>query len=397
VVDRQGAVVLRLDFADDVAGWKLLGDKLDGVAPRDRICATVETSKGVVVEKMLQSSLAVYPIRPVAAKAYRTRKAPNGVKDDMLDAWTMADALRTDGYSWKRLGPEDPLLVELHLLCRDEIHLIEKHTACINELGAALREYYPTVLEAFDSLTLKCVLAFIKRYPTPEALIKGGKKSWLAFLSQNHLANPETSRKRLEIFGRAGEWSASAPVVRAKSMLAVALVEQLLVINRMLDEYSERIEALFNSHPNAHLFGSLPGVGPKLGPRLMASIGDITKFRDVGELQAYSGTAPVTCRSGKSQTVKIRRACDTMLRSTVRFLAALSVQQCAWAKVYCDRKRETTGYETALRCLGQRWIKILWHMLVENTPYDEARHTSDQIKHGAWKLTLNGQPEPRPA
>jgi transposase len=397
VVDRQGGVALRLDFTDTVAGWKLLEEKLTALAARNRICATIETSRGVVVEKMIQAGLAVYPIRPVAAKSYRLRKAPNGVKDDLLDAWSMADALRTDGHAWRMLQPEDPLLVELRLLCRDEVHLIEKHTACINELAAALREYYPVVLEAFDVLTLKCLPLFLKRYPKPEALAKAGKKSWKSFMDNHQLTNAKTSQKRLEIFARATEWSASPAVVRAKSMLVVALAEQLETINRMLDEYAKRIEEVFNSHPSAHLFGSLPGAGDKVGPRLLASIGDISKFADAGELQAYAGTAPVTSRSGKSGSVKMRRACDMMLRSTVRFLAMFSMQNCEWAKEYCKTKRETKGYETALRCLGQRWVKILWHMLKENKPYDEARHTRDQVRYGQWKLTMGSSVEPKPA
>lgn len=394
LVDRNGVVALRLDFTDDVAGWKALADNLDAVAPRACICATIETSKGVVVEKMLQLQLAVYPIRPVAAVAYRQRKAPSGVKDDMLDAWSMADALRTDGSSWKRIMPEDPIIAELLLLCRDEVHLIEKRTACVQELGAALREYYPTVLEAFEELTLQCVREFLKKYPTPEVLSKAGERSWRKFLKTHRLTHPETHQKRMEAFARAGEWSAPESTVRAKSLLAVSLAEQLIVIDRMLDEYRKRIGELFNSHPNAHLFGSLPGVGDKLAPRLMAGIGDITKFASVQELAAYAGTAPVTNRSGNSCRVKIRRACDMLLRSTMRHWAIHSLQSSAWAKVYCDTKRETKGYETALRCLGQRWIKILWAMLVENKPYDEARHTKDQIEHGSWCLTL--KPEPKP-
>jgi hypothetical protein len=38
----------------------------------------------------------VYPLNPKSAQAYRQRKAPSGVKDDQLDAWSFADALRVD-------------------------------------------------------------------------------------------------------------------------------------------------------------------------------------------------------------------------------------------------------------------------------------------------------------
>ena len=70
----------------------------------------------------------------MSSKAYRARKAPSGSKTDRLDAWSLADALRVDGQSWKALAKEDPLVAELRLLCRDEVALIEERTALVNQL-----------------------------------------------------------------------------------------------------------------------------------------------------------------------------------------------------------------------------------------------------------------------
>jgi hypothetical protein len=62
-----------------------------------------------------------------------------------------------------------------------------------------------------------------------------------------------------------------------------------------------RFEELFASHPDHGLFGSLPGAGPKIAPRLLAEIGDdCERFDgDAQNLQCLGGTAPVTKRSGK--------------------------------------------------------------------------------------------------
>ena len=40
------------------------------------------------------------------------------------------------------LQPLDPLIQELRLLCRDELHLIEQRTALVNQLQQASPEYY---------------------------------------------------------------------------------------------------------------------------------------------------------------------------------------------------------------------------------------------------------------
>jgi hypothetical protein len=43
----------------------------------------------------------VYPLNPKSAKSNRERKAPSGVKDGQLDAWSFADALRVDAKAGK--------------------------------------------------------------------------------------------------------------------------------------------------------------------------------------------------------------------------------------------------------------------------------------------------------
>ena len=96
-----------------------------------------------MVEQLLGSGVTVYPIHPKAAKAYRQRQAPSGTKDDELDSWSLGDALRMDGRGWRALSPQDPMIAELRLLCRDEEELIGQRTALVNQLQAALGEYYP--------------------------------------------------------------------------------------------------------------------------------------------------------------------------------------------------------------------------------------------------------------
>ena len=67
-------------------------------------------------QQLLESGVALYPISPTSAKAYRQRKVTSGNKTDHVDAWSLADALRVDGHGWKALAKEDPLVAELRLL-----------------------------------------------------------------------------------------------------------------------------------------------------------------------------------------------------------------------------------------------------------------------------------------
>jgi transposase len=302
--------------------------------------------------------------------------------------------LRVDGHAWRALKPDDPLTVELRLLCRDEIALIEQRTALICQLRAALGEYYPVALEAFDDWTLPSTWAFVEAFPTPAALSRAGRRRWEKFLHVHHLYRPETYPKRLELFARAQAFCGSPAMTNAKSLLAVTLAAQLRVLENHLDKFRERIQELFQGHPDHELFGSLPGVGEKLAPRLLAELGDDRERFDSPEaLQCHAGTAPVSYQSGQLKRVHFRHACQKVLRHTVHLWVNLSRVKCPWAEAYYRKKRaEGQTHACALRCLGQRWLKILWKMWQTRTSYDAELHQKNQLKHGSWVLTLMSPP-----
>jgi len=134
-----------------------------------------------------------------------------------------------------------------------------------------------------------------------------GKRKWENFLHTHKLYRRETYQKRLDLFARAETFSGNRATTNAKSMLAVALAGQLHVLQSHLDKFREQIEKLFAQHPDHDLFGSLPGAGEKLAPRLLAELGDgRDRFDSPQALQCYAGTAPVSFESGKIKRVRFR-------------------------------------------------------------------------------------------
>ena len=169
----------------------------------------------------------VYAVHPRSSQSYRARKRPSGVKADRADCLALAEALRFEGQSWTPVAPPDPLVQRLRLLWRDEVALIEQRTALVNQLIQTLYEYYPAALDAFDDWTSPAAWAFVEKFPTPEALVKAGKRKWQNFLHTRRLYHPQTYEKRLDAFSHAQEFCGSEAVTAAKSALALALVKLL--------------------------------------------------------------------------------------------------------------------------------------------------------------------------
>ena len=384
VVDPQGKVLEDFEIEHSALGWKKFRERIKAYGS---IPFAIETSQGAAVEQLLEAGMEVYPLNPKSAQAYRQRKAPSGVKDDRLDAWSFADALRLDGQDWKALRPEDPLIKELRLLCRDEVGLIEQRTAFVNQLRHALAEYYPTALEAFEDWGTVSAWMFIERFPTPQLLEKAGKRQWEKFLHSRHLWRNQSGPRRMELFAQATEFCGSEATTRAKSRLALSLVKMLFALEDQLAEYRQRIEALFKSHPDHDLFGSLPGAGPKLAPRLLGEIGDDReRFEGHAQvLQCFAGTAPVTKRSGQHRQCHQRWACNKYLRHAIHLFCEQSITRCAWAQIYYKAHRaKGHSHARSLRCLGQRWLNIIHKLWLERKIYDAELHHRNQVKHGSW-------------
>jgi len=391
IVSQQGEIVADFEFPHSLEGWNTFREQ---TAAWPQLAVAIETSQGAVVDQLLQQGHLVYPVHPAASESYRKRKAPTGTKTDRVDAWGLADALRLDGPHWKPLQPLDPLTQQLRLLCRDEVVLIEQRTALVNQLQQALVEYFPAALEAFEDWTGPFAWAFILQFPTPEALVQAGRRRWEKFLHTHKLWRPQTAEKRLAIFARADQFKASAAITKAKSQLALSLCRLLRTLDEQLRQYRQQIEQLFKEHPDHGLFGSLPGAKDILAPRLLAGVGsDLSRYGSAQALQCLAGTAPIRFQSGQIGKTRMRWAGDTFLRHTVHLWANCFRHSSVWGQTYYQKKRQQgMSHACALRCLGQRLLKILFKMLTDGKPYDAELHARNQKKHGSWVLTLIENP-----
>jgi transposase len=390
--DQEHAVALLTPATGQVARFTVPHTAAGMAQLRERLAAAgvvrgvaIERPRHLVVDELLAAGYTVYPINPKVAKAWREGTGVQASKTDARDAAMLAWGLFQRRAELRALAPDDPQTAELLGLCRDEMKLIDQRTEAVQRLQAALKAYYPEALEWFDDWTRPTAWAFITMFPDPAALRAASRKKLCAFFKTRGLGLRSCWLAKIDGRSGAPAWCGNAVTARVESFFAAALVHQLRALQIALDAYRKRIDSLYQAHPDAAIFTSLPGAGEKLAPRLLVCFGaDRSRYDDAGGPQKLSGVVPVEVQSGDKGKAVFRWACRPEFRDTMHLFADCSRRRCAWAQAFYVHARQSgQGHALALRNLGAKWLKIIFRMWQERQPYDEARYLNALIKHGS--------------
>lgn len=340
--------------------------------------AAIEKPEGRIVDFLLDHGVEVYPINPKVLDRVRDRYRASKSKSDAFDAFVLADYLRTDQHRLCALKPNSDQAAEFKMLVRDYHKLVVGQTRQINQLKAALKEYYPRPVEVFEDLSTATCLDFLRAYPTAQALDTLSLSKWQKF-GKAHRMGKDQTEKTWELL-KAPQIPMPAHVVRSKSRLVLVLVEQLSVTAKSVSQYKQEVEHFFACLPIAELAFPLPaGKSGVIVPTIFAELGDASgRWASFRHLQAEAGSTPYTKQSGKSKTVHFRFSCNKHLRYATYWMAFVSLSRSEWAKAYYQRQRDRGHtHHQALRALGAKWLKIIFVMWRDQVPYSEDRHLAN--------------------
>ena len=133
--------------------------------------------------------------------------------------------------------------------------------------------------------------------------------------------------------------------------------------------------AEFDAHPDAAIITSMPGLGPILGARILAELGDDhDRFADAKAVKAFAGTAPVTRASGLKRSVTRRIVRNKRLGQAGHLWAFSLLTTSPGARAHYDRRRAAGDtHNAAARNLANRYFGLLHHCLQRRTSYSEAK------------------------
>lgn len=126
-----------------------------------------------------------------------------------------------------------------------------------------------------------------------------------------------------------------------------------------------------SSLPEYPVVMAMNGVGPSLGPQLMAEIGDVTRFTHRGALTAFAGVDPGKNVSGKrsQKSVRTSKKSSPCLRKTLfQIMDGLIKRSPADDPVYAfmDKKRsEGKPYYVYMTAGANKFLRIYYGRVME--------------------------------
>lgn len=359
----------------------------DGIAAlvrdlRERRVARVaiEQPNGLVVDRLLDAGIAVVAVHPNQLAAARDRYRAGGGKSDGFDAYVLAELARTDMHRFRLLEPDSDETKALRALTRTREDLVEQKVALANQLRAQLDAFWPGAKQIFAEVDSPIALAFLERYPSPTDACGLGAKRLAGFLARNGYSGRRSPEELLAKLRSAPEGRAGEVELEARRAIVLALVATLKPLVEQIRLLTSQIAGALRAHHDGQIFLSLFR-DPKsvvTAAELLAEIGDNRRrHQSSASLEAIAGQAPVAVQSGKRKIACFRWACNKNLRDAVSVLADSSRKHNPWANdIYQRARARGHDHPHAIRILGRAWLRIIWRLWQDRTPYDPARHGS---------------------
>ena len=318
--------------------------------------------------------ITLFPINPLTLLKFREAFVTSRAKDDTQDAAYLAELLLTHIARLKPWEPEDPQTRLLQQLVAHRRAVIDERTGLTNRLQALLKQYFPQALDLCgEDLWRPLAIGFLLKWPSLQAVQKARPETLRQFYYLQGSRSQKLIEQRLERIATAVPLTDEAALVDTFVLRIQLIARELNLVVRAIKDYDARIARVFAEHSDRDLFASLPGAGPVLAPRLLASLGARReRFPSAEALQHYSGIAPVTKQSGGKRHVHRRYRCPLFLRQSFHEYAKESVLHSRWAAAYYLQQR-TKGapHNTAVRALAFKWQRILWRCWQDHTVYRE--------------------------
>ncbi|ORW04791.1 transposase [Mycobacterium kubicae] len=157
------------------------------------------------------------------------------------------------------------------------------------------------------------------------------------------------------------------PASKALRNLALDLISEVRQLDRRITKATNDIDGAVTA--TGTNLTQLAGIGALTAGKILARVGDITRFRSAAAFASYTGTAPIEASSGDVVRHRLSRAGDRQLNYCLHVMALTQIRRPSPGKTYYLRKRsEGKSRKEAMRCLKRRLSDVVYRQLQREAP-----------------------------
>lgn len=329
-----------------------------------------------LAQQLSHAGLFVSAINPKLIKDFGNNSLRK-VKSDKADAVRIARYALDNWTELKQYCLMDEIRNQLKTLNRQFDFYMKHKTAMKNNLIAILDETYPGVNDYFDSPArsdgsqkwvdfastywhVDCVrkmslLAFTDHY-----------KKWCKKKKYNF-----SLPKAEEIYKKSKELVPVLPKDSLTKLIIKQAVEQLNTASKTVEEIRSLMNETASKLPEYPIVMAMKGVGPSLGPQLIAEIGDVTRFTHKGAITAFAGVDPGVNQSGTYDQKSVhasKRGSSNLRKTLFLIMEALIKNKPEGDPVYTflDKKRsEGKPYYVYMTAGANKFLRIYYGRVKE--------------------------------
>ena len=294
------------------------------------------------------------------------------VKTDKKDAVKLANYGLDHWLTLPRYIPEDEVRLMLKTTYRQYQQCTKVQTMLKNNLISLLDTAFPDANRLFTSPTRadgsEKWVDFISTFWHCECVCGLSEKAFTAKYQKwckRHGYN-FSQDKALDIYTSACGHFSVMPKNDTTKILVEQAVSQLQATSAALAALRNEMQSLAASLPEHPIVMGMFGVGPALGPQLMAEIGDVRRFHSKKALVAFAGIDAPPYQSGQMEirSRSISKRGSAVLRRTL-FLVMSAVLRCSPADEpvyqFMDRKRtEGKPYRVYMMASANKFLRIYY-------------------------------------
>lgn len=315
--------------------------------------------------------------RVSSAKAAALRKAlSKNAKTNSIDAQTLAKLPLIDPqgiYPWRPPSREQSALDRRVRACT---RLTKESSQAKLRLRALVRESLP--MTPLGGVLSKTDLALLGRTGAdPNQILELGRARLTRLIvkaSAKHLGVEVAERwlaaaaESLELYGEGAEiaFAERAREIRTEVHLLEAYQAELA-------EHERGRESAYQQVDPEQLARSLPGVAEAGGPTVLAGMGEVGRFRNVGRLVSFTGLAPRASETGESDRKgqPMSKAGPRLLRTAlIRAADTARTQDPQLARIYYEQMTNRgANHLKALCVVATHLTRRLYAVMSRRTPY----------------------------